>query len=81
MGLHLHQAMLIKGILQPGIGSRKVMLNVGPGRFLLVKFTQKHEHELSSNLHLEAATCPKRFVITSRSLNYLHDIFKSQVKN
>ena len=79
MGLHLRQAMLINGILQPGIGSRKVMLNVGPGRFLLVKFTQKHE--LSSNLHLEAATCPKRFVITSRSLNYFHDIFKSQVKN
>ena len=81
MGLHLRQAMLINGMLFNSEAWHSVnkyhieMLEKVDHLFLRQMFNS-HSKTSIPFLHLETGTVPITFIVSSRRLNYLHNILK-----
>ena len=80
MGLHLRQAMLINGMLYNSeawhnLNNDHIRMLEEVDNHLLRSMFKSHPKTSTAFLHLETATLPIRFIIASRRLNYLHNIY------
>ena len=81
MGLHLRQALLINGMLfnseaWHSLSQTHIEMLEKVDNYFLRSIFKSHSKTSTSFLHLETGTIPIRFIISSRRLNYLHNILK-----
>ena len=81
MGLHLRQAMLINGMLfnsEAWHGLKESHINElqKVDNYLLRSLFKSHSKTSTAFMHLETGTLPLKFIISSRRLNFLHNILK-----
>ena len=80
-GLHLRQAMLINGMLfnsEAWHGLKESHINElqKVDNYLLRSLFKSHAKASTAFMHLETGTLPLKFIISSRRMNYLHNILK-----
>ena len=83
MGLHLRQAMLINGMLYNSeawhcLTDAQVNQLQLVDNQLLRKILNAHSKTSNAFLHLETGTMPLKYIISSRRLNYLHNILSRE---
>lgn len=83
MGLHLRQAMLINGMMYNSeawhcLSETHIKQLAEVDTHFMRSLFKSHSKTSIEFLHLETGTLPLKFIISSRRLNYLHNILKRQ---